>query len=90
MKGDIAAAYQQEHKDLVDSIRAGQPIVELRETADSSLTAAMGRLAAYSGQQVDWEFVSQKSQLDLFPKNLSKQGPLEMQPHAVPGVTKLI
>lgn len=90
MKGDIAAAYQQEHKDLVDSIRAGQPIVELRETADSSLTAAMGRLAAYSGQQVDWEFVSQKSQLDLFPKNLSMQGPLEMQPHAVPGVTKLI
>ncbi len=90
MKGDIGAAYQQEHKDLVDSIRAGEPIVELKETAESSLTAAMGRMAAYTGQKVDWEFASEKSQLDLFPKNLSMDGPLEMSPYAVPGVTKLI
>lgn len=90
MKGDIGAAYQQEHKDLIDSIRAGEPIVELKETAQSSLTAAMGRMAAYTGQKVDWKFASEKSQLDLFPKNLSMDGPLEMYPHAVPGVTKLI
>jgi len=44
MKGDINAAYQQEHKDLVDSIRAGKPIVELAETADSSLTATNRRV----------------------------------------------
>ena len=90
MKGDINAAYQQEHKDLVDSIRAGKPIVELAETADSSLTAVMGRLAAYTGQRVDWEFVTQQSILDLFPETLSMDESLPITPHAVPGVTKLI
>jgi predicted dehydrogenase len=29
MKGDIGAAYKQEHKDLIDSIRNGKPSVEL-------------------------------------------------------------
>ena len=90
MKGDINAAYQQEHKDLVDSIRAGKPIVELAETADSSLTAVMGRLAAYTGQRVDWEFVTQQSILDLFPETLSLDGSLPITPYSVPGVTKLI
>ena len=90
MKGDINAAYQQEHKDLVDSIRAGKPIVELAETADSSLTAVMGRLAAYTGQQVDWDFITQQSMLDLFPKDLKLDESLPMASYAVPGVTKLI
>ena len=90
MKGDINAAYQQEHKDLVDSIRAGKPIVELAETADSSLTAVMGRLAAYTGQRVDWKFVTQQSTLDLFPDKLSLDGSLPIASYAVPGVTKLI
>lgn len=90
MKGNINAAYQQEHKDLVDSIRAGTPIVELSETADSSLTAVMGRLAAYTGQEVDWDFVTERSELDLFPKDLTMNGPLASPSHAVPGVTKLI
>ena len=90
MKGDINAAYQQEHKDLVDSIRAGKPIVELAETADSSLTAVMGRLAAYTGQRVDWEFVTQQSMLDLFPEKLSLDASLPIASYAVPGVTKLI
>ncbi len=49
MKGDIGEAYKQEHKDLVDSIRAGKPIVELRPTAESSMTAVLGRMAAYTG-----------------------------------------
>ena len=90
MKGDINAAYQQEHKDLVDSIRAGIPIVELAETADSSLTAVMGRLAAYTGQRVDWEFITQQSTLDLFPETLSLDDSLPIASYAVPGVTKLI
>ena len=89
MKGDINAAYRQEHKDLVDSIRAGKPIVELAETADSSLTAVMGRLAAYTGQQVDWDFITQQSTLDLFPKELKIDESLPIASYAVPGVTKL-
>lgn len=88
--GNIGAAYQQEHKDLVDSIRAGTPIVELKQTADSSLVAVMGRLAAYSGQRVTWDFVSNESQLDLFPKDLAWDGALPAPTHAIPGRTKLV
>ena len=90
MKGSIADAYKQEHKDLVDSIRAGKPIVELRQMADSSLVAVMGRMAAYSGQKVSWKFASEESQLDLFPKDLTWTSSLPRQAPAVPGKTKLI
>ena len=90
MKGSIADAYRREHKDLVDSIRGGKPIVELKQTADSSLTAVMGRLAAYTGQLVTWDFVTKKSKLDLFPKNLTMDSKLPEPEYAVPGTTKLI
>lgn len=89
MKGSIADAYRQEHKDLVDSIRAGKPIVELKTTAASSLTAVMGRLAAYTGQRVDWDFVTTKSKLDLFPKDLNENTVVESNGYAIPSVTKL-
>lgn len=90
MQGSIADAYQQEHRDLIDSIRAGQPIVELKQTAESSLTAVLGRMAAYTGQKVTWEFVTEESQLDLFPKNLTWDAELPPPRFAVPGVTKLV
>lgn len=90
MKGDIGAAYQQEHKDLVDSIRAGDPIVELKETADSSMTAVLGRVAAYTGQNVTWDFLTKESQLDLFPSDFNFEGPRPEPQYAIPGQTKLI
>ena len=90
MKGSIADAYKQEHKDLIDSIRAGKPIVELRQMADSSLMGVMGRLAAYTGQKVTWKFVADESQLDLFPKDLTWQSSLPSPGFAVPGKTKLV
>ncbi len=90
MGGKISDAYQQEHKDLVDSIRAGSPIVELKQTADSSMVAILGRVAAYTGKRVTWEFMTEKSQLDLFPKDLAWDGALQSPGFAVPGKTKLI
>ncbi|MFN3189845.1 MAG: Gfo/Idh/MocA family protein [Aureliella sp.] len=89
MDGKIGEAYQQEHKDLVDSIREGKPIVELRQTAESSLTAVMGRMAAYTGKRVTWDFVTEKSTLSLFPENLTWDSELPKPKHAVPGTTKL-
>lgn len=89
MKGDIGAAYQQEHKDLVDSIRSSTPIVELAETAKSSLTAVMGRLAAYTGQKVTWDFLTKESKLNLFPQPLDLKGSKESS-FAIPGKTKLV
>jgi myo-inositol 2-dehydrogenase/D-chiro-inositol 1-dehydrogenase len=90
LAGRISDAYKQEHKDLIDSIRAGKPIVELRQTADSSLTAVLGRVAAYTGQRVTWDFLVNKSELDLFPKELSWGGSLPAPQAAIPGKTKLV
>ena len=73
-KGSIGAAYRREHKELVDSIVAGKPIVELRQTAESSLMAVMGREAAYSGQVAAWDFMTKQSKLDLMPKVVTIPG----------------
>jgi len=89
MKGSIADAYRQEHKDLIDSIRADSPIVELRQTADSSLVAIMGRMAAYTGKKVSWTFASEESRLDLFPKDLTWKSALPAPQWAIPGKTPL-
>jgi predicted dehydrogenase len=90
MAGSIADAYKQEHKDLVDSIRAGRPIVELRQMANSSLVAVMGRMAAYTGREVTWKFAAEESKLDLFPKDLTWESSLPAPQFAVPGKTKLV
>ncbi|MFN6191834.1 MAG: Gfo/Idh/MocA family protein [Planctomycetia bacterium] len=90
MKGSMADAYKQEHKSLIDSIRAGKPIADLREMADSSLVGVLGRLAVYTGQKVTWDFVAKESQLDLFPKDLTWTSSLPNPGFAVPGKTKLI
>lgn len=89
MKGNIGAAYKQEHKDLVDAIRAETPIVELKETANSSLTAVLGRMAAYTGKEVTWDFVTGESQLNLFPEDFDIKGSRPKPEFAVPGKTKL-
>jgi len=86
-KGD---AYTQEHTDLINSIRSGKPIVEIKELADSSLTAVMGRMAAYTGQAVTWDFMTQESQLDLVPAGLTRETQMVSQGVAVPGRTKLV
>lgn len=90
MDGSIADAYRQEHKDLIDSIRAGKPIVELKQMADSSMVAVLGRMAAYTGQKVTWDFATVESKLDLFPKDLTWESSLPKPQYAIPGRTKLI
>ncbi len=90
MKGDIGAAYKQEHKDLIDSIRNGKPIVELKNTADSSMTAALGRMAAYTGKNVTWDFATNESKLDLFPEDFDIDGARPEPEFAIPGKTPLI
>jgi predicted dehydrogenase len=52
---DDGNPYRQEHQDLIASIRAGQPLNEARNVAESTLIAIMGRESAYSGQSVEWD-----------------------------------
>jgi predicted dehydrogenase len=75
--------YEQEHTDLIESIRAGKPINEGKATAESTLSAVMGRMSAYTGKLVTFR-QAMESPLDLFPKNLGF-GPLPVPPVAIPG-----
>jgi myo-inositol 2-dehydrogenase / D-chiro-inositol 1-dehydrogenase len=76
--------YVQEHTDLIDSIRGGKPYNELKSVTESSLTAIMGRMSAYSGKTITWE-QALKAPESLMPEKLS-WGPMPMPPVAMPGI----
>lgn len=80
--------YVQEHIDLLDSITAGQPLNELKQVAESTLMAIMGRMSAYTGKAVTWE-QALSSKLDTFPESL-EWGPRPEITIAMPGQTPLI
>jgi myo-inositol 2-dehydrogenase/D-chiro-inositol 1-dehydrogenase len=79
----------QEHADLVASIRAGAPLNEGKRIAESTMVAILGRMAAYTGREISWDWAMKASKLDLVPKQFTF-GPHPVQPIAVPGKTKLI
>jgi myo-inositol 2-dehydrogenase / D-chiro-inositol 1-dehydrogenase len=84
----VPNAYVQEHVDFIASIRAGKPLNEGRQVAESTLTAIMGREAAYTGQDVTWDQIASAEQ-NLVPSTIAF-GPIATPPVAVPGVTKLL
>jgi predicted dehydrogenase len=47
--------YVQEHMDLITAILQDTPLNEAKQVTDSTLTAILGREAAYSGAGVSWE-----------------------------------
>jgi len=47
--------YVNEHRDLLKAIFEDAPLNEAHQVADSTLTAIMGREAAYSGAEVAWD-----------------------------------
>jgi hypothetical protein len=47
--------YVLEHRDLIEAILQDKPLNEAAQVADSTLTAIMGREAAYSGSEVEWD-----------------------------------
>jgi len=61
-------AFIQEHVDLVTAIRMQQPINEAVQIAESSLTAIMGRISAYTGKKVTWDEML-NSEVHLGPKH---------------------
>jgi predicted dehydrogenase len=81
--------YVQEHIDLLESIVSARPINELKQVAESTLVAIMGRMSAYTGKALAWEQVL-NSKLDTFPQHLDMNGSMEEAPLARPGVTEFI
>ena len=81
--------YVVEHNDLIASITNDGPhLNEAKRVAESTLTAIMGRLSAYTGQEITWD-KALNSQLDLSPPAYEFSS-LPTPEVAVPGRTPFI
>jgi myo-inositol 2-dehydrogenase/D-chiro-inositol 1-dehydrogenase len=60
--------YVQEHIHLVTAIRTNTPVQEAERTAESTLTAIMGRISAYTGKKTTWDQMM-NSTLKLGPES---------------------
>ena len=85
--GERPNPYMLEHRDLINSIRSGKPINEGKQVAESVMTAILGRMAGYSGQEVTWE-AAMASTVSLMPDHLTMDMHLTVPPVAVPGKSK--
>jgi predicted dehydrogenase len=85
---DAVGPYQQEHVDLIKSIEDGKPLNEGKQIAESTLSAIMGRMSAYTGKTVTWE-QAMNSKEELMPGRL-EMGSIPVAPVAVPGKTPLV
>jgi len=81
--------YEQEHVDLLRSIREGKPLNELKTVAESTLTAIMGRMATYTGIPITWEMALNSKEVTM-PPELTLQSKITVPPVAIPGQTKFI
>jgi len=79
--------HQKEHDEFFASIRAGKPINDGQRMAHTSLMAVMGRMAAYTGQEITWEQALSSSS-NSFPPHLDWETKIELTPPPQPGVTK--
>jgi predicted dehydrogenase len=86
--GPTRDMYQVEHDELFASIRSGNPLNDGLWMTHSTLLAIMGRMAAYTGQEISWE-QALNAQEKLVPDNLDWNMKLPIAPMATPGRTKL-
>jgi predicted dehydrogenase len=86
-EGEDVNPYVQEHADNIAAIRAGTPLNEGHQIAESVLSAIMGREAAYTGLDITWDQILNSSQ-NLTPATW-EFGTMPIPPVPVPGVTKI-
>ena len=75
--------------EMWESIRNGKAVNEGRQVAESTMTGILGRMSAYTGRAITWDWAMNASKLDLTPPAY-KFGDLPMPPVAIPGQTRLI
>ena len=78
--------YQKEDDKLFAAVRSGKPINNGEYMSYSTLLAIMGRMAAYTGQEVTWK-MALESKEDLSPPKYDFDVKLAHPPVAIPGVT---
>jgi predicted dehydrogenase len=81
--------YQTEHDELFASIRNGKPINNGEYMATSTLLAIVGRMTAYTGQEITWA-MAQKSQEQLSPSGYAWDAQPPAARIAVPGATRFV
>jgi predicted dehydrogenase len=83
----VALVY--EHMELIESMRNGDARSDMLDFAiDSTMTAILGREAAYTGRRITWEEIS-ASDLNLFPDSY-QFGPAPQRPVPVPGGERVV
>ncbi len=96
--GERPNMYQVEHDELFASIRNGQPLNDGDRMSRSTMIAIMGRMAAYTGQEITWE-QALNSEENLTKQAVGQEGKegdpefrwdlkLYEAPVAIPGLTK--
>lgn len=87
--------YQQEHDELFASIRRGNVINNTEYAAKATMAAIMGRMATYSGKQIEWD-EALNSEKKLVPDRVDWDTPPPVEPDeegrypiAVPGETEI-
>ena len=90
-RGETNNMYQTEHDEIFASIREGKHFNEGVKMANSTMLAVMGRLVAYTGQEITWE-EAMNSQEVLGPSIDKYSWELAWNDPAVakPGITKFI
>jgi predicted dehydrogenase len=78
-----------QYKEMIDSIRKGEPLNEGRQVAESTMTSILGRMSCYTGRALKWDWAMNASKLDLSPGEM-EFGDLPEMPVPMPGVTPLI
>lgn len=88
-RGQQNNMYQEEHDVLFRAIRRGEPVNDGARMAHSTQLAILGRMAAYTGQELTWDQAMQ-SEEKRFPDNLRWNMTLDVPPLARPGLTKFV
>ena len=81
--------YKVEHNELFASIRSGNPINDGVRMCHSTLLAIMGRMAAYTGQEITWEMALHSTE-QLVPDKMDWHMKLDVPPMAMPGITQFV
>ena len=80
--------YQQEHDEFFASLRAGQPLNNGVRLCHSTMVAIMGRMAAYTGEEITWD-AALNSEEKLVPEQLDWNMNLPVPPIALPGQNRV-
>ncbi len=78
-----------QHELQIKAIRDGEELNEGKQVAESTMTTIMGRMSCYTGKEVTWDWVMNKSRLDLSPPKY-EFGDLNIRPVSIPGFSPLI